>query len=118
MAAVVPAYSYRVVGTTPEGSEIRKFADARIAGAIDDAIASANLKGEQTTAIMVTYKDESATPGGGVLRGAVMKKLESAVPTWIPFLSKKKVEWSFVGVISHDFANSNTTKEADRKSVV
>ena len=107
-----PAYPYKVASTTPDGSEIRKFADAQIAKGIDDAIASANLKADQSTAVMVTYRDESATPGAGVLRGAVMKRMESKVPGWVPFLKTKKVEWSFVGVVSHDFANSNTVKEA------
>jgi len=106
-----PAYPYKVASTTPDGSEIRKFADAKLAGAIDDAIASANLKAEQSTAIVVTYKDDSATPGAGVLKGAVMKRMELSVPSWMPFLKKKKVEWSLVGVLSHDFANSNTTTE-------
>lgn len=107
-----PAYPYRVVATASDGSEIRKFANERIASAIDDAIATANLKPGQSTAVIVTYKDASGTPGGGVLRGAVMKRMETTVPSWVPFLKTKKVEWSFAGVVSHDFANSNTVKEA------
>lgn len=107
--APLPAYPYRVVGTTTDGSEIRKMADQRVASAIDDAIASANLSGEQSTALLVTYRDEA---DGGVLRGAVMKKLETRVPTWLPFWKTKKVEWSFVGTVSHNFATSNTVKEA------
>jgi hypothetical protein len=106
-----PAYPYTVAGVTSGGSEIRKFADERYASAIDDAIKSANLSADQSTAIIVTYKDDSAQPGGGVLRGAVMKRMETSVPSWVPFLSAKKVEWSLAGIVSHDFSTGNTVKE-------
>lgn len=105
-------YPYTVAGTATDGSEIRKFADSRIASAVDDAIASAALKPGQSTAVIVTYRDDTATPGAGVLRGAVMTRKEVTVPSWVPFLKSKKAEWSFAGVLSHDFANSNTVKEA------
>lgn len=99
-------YPYRVVSLTPDGNEIRRFADEKIASQIDDAIASANLKADQSTAIIVKYDDR------GVLRGAVMRRFETKVPSWIPFLSSKKVEWSFAGVLVHDFGAGDTRKEA------
>lgn len=105
-----PAYPYKVASTAG-GSEIRRLADERAASAIDDAIKSANLSADQTTAIVVTYRDDSTTPGAGVLRGAVMKRMDTTVPSWVPFLKTKKVQWSFAGVLSHDFASGNTTKE-------
>jgi hypothetical protein len=110
---IAPAYPYTVVGYDSGGSEIRKFANEQVASQIDSALASANLKPGQSTAVVVTYKEPSGVGlGKGTLRGAVMRQTEVQVPSWVPFLKSKKVEWSFVGVLSHDFSNSNTTKEA------
>ena len=100
-----PAYPYKVAGMTAGGDEIRRFADEKIASQIDDAIASANLKADQSTAIIVKYND------AGTLRGAVMKRFESKVPTWVPFIKSKKVEWSFAGIVAHDFKTGDTSKE-------
>jgi len=107
-----PRYPYVVKGTGSDGSEIRKFANERVASAIDDAIASANLKPGQSTAIVVTYKDSDTGGSAGTIRGAVMKRVETTGPSWIPFLKSKKIEWSFAGVLSHDLSTGSTRKEA------
>lgn len=96
-------YQYAVTGTAADGSEIRKFADTNIAGYIDKAIATANLKPEQTAAVVVTYEDNSG--GSKVVRGAVMVRKEKDI-------LGKHVDFSLVGVLSHDFTTGSTKKEA------
>lgn len=98
-----PLYAYKVAGTAADGSEIRKFGDDNIAGAIDRAIATADLKPDQTVAIVVTYEDNSGE--SKVVRGAVMVGKETNV-------FGKKVDFSLVGVLSHDFSTGSTKKEA------
>ena len=93
----VPAYNYKVVGTANDGSEIRKFGDAQTAKFIDAAIASANLKVNQNGALIVKYEDPAGI-GKGVIRGAVMVRKD------VGTLFKRKVDFTFVGVLSHDFA--------------
>jgi hypothetical protein len=101
----VKAYDYKVVGTAKDGTEIRKFANAQLASAIDAAIASANLKSSQTAAVIVTYHDPTATEGA-TIRGAVMVRKE--VGTWW----NRKIEFTFAGVVTHDFSSGDTRKEA------
>jgi hypothetical protein len=100
-----PLYPYVVKATAADGSEIRKFADERVASAIDAAITSANLQPGQSTAIIVTYKDPTSGPGLGTIRGAVMFRKEMS-------LLGKRVDWSLVGTLSHDFSTGTNRKEA------
>ena len=100
-----PAYPYKVVGTAADGSEIRRFTDEKIAGEIDSLIASANLAKDQSAALIVKYSDS------GTLRGAVMTRKYTETPGWLPFWKQKKVEWSFAGIVSHDFKTGATSKE-------
>lgn len=97
-----PAYPYVVSSYAADGSEIRKFSDQRIASEIDNLIASANLDPGQHFALVVKYHDD---PTSNVLRGAVMFRKD------VDILGKT-VEWSFGGVLSHDFDTGDTTKEA------
>lgn len=99
------AYPYKVIGTARDGSEIRKFTADKIASAIDSALAASDLKVNQNAAVVVTYSD-AAAGGPGVIRGAVMVRKE--VGTFF----KRKVEFTFAGVLSHDFSTGDNRKEA------
>jgi len=99
------SYPYKVVGTARDGSEIRKFGDAAVASAIDSAIASSGMKVDQNAALVVTYND-AAAGGPGVIRGAIMVRKEMGT------FFKRKVEFTFAGVLSHDFSTGDNRKEA------
>jgi len=102
--APVTPYTYKVVGTARDGSEIRKFADAQVASAIDAALASANLKVDQNAAVVVTYQDPGDGSKGSI-RGAIMVRKD------IGTLFKRKVDFTFACVLTHDLGTGNTRKE-------
>jgi len=88
-----PAPVYRVVGTTTAGDEIRKFADANIAGAIDRALPS--LPAGRRIAVVAAANMTGAT-------GAVMVRLGD--------------EWSFVTTVSKPWRGSLGAEAAVRWS--
>jgi hypothetical protein len=103
-AQIASPYSYKVVGTARDGSEIRKFGDDQVARNIDAAIASANLKVDQNAAVVVTYQDPGDGSKGSI-RGAVMVRKD------VGTLFRRKIDFTFVGVLTHDLGTGNTRKE-------
>lgn len=96
--AYVP-YKYKVTGLAADGSEIRKFSDERIASQIEAAVKSVTWKDGQNLAI-VGYTD------GQMVRGALLVKKTVSGPFG------KSIDFSFAGVLSHDFTTGDTKKEA------
>jgi len=96
-----PSYPYTVVGTAADGSEIRKIPNATTAADIDRAIATANIRPDQTAALVVTYEEAQTK----TIRGAIMVKKTKDV-------FGKEVDFSFVGTLSHDFTTGDNRKSA------
>jgi len=74
---VPPAPDYRVVGRSPGGEEIRKFADAGIAASIDRVLAGLSL--DKRIAVVAAANLQGAT-------GAVMVRIGGS--------------WSFVATVN------------------
>lgn len=97
-----PSYSsmYHVAGTNDQGQELRKFNDAAIQAQIDRAIAQARLKEDGKHAAIIAY----ATSSGATqqLSLAAMFRVDG------PWGS----DFSFAGVLTHDFTTGDNRGEA------
>ena len=87
-----PAYPYKVAGYDLAGNEIRHFVDDNVQGAMNDALAQAQL-GEKDHGALMAYNV------GEVAKGALLIK----VPT------KWGHDFTFAGIVSHDFGPTGNT---------
>lgn len=100
-----PAFKrdYVVAGTAPDGTEIRKFADANIQKSIDQVLASAP---PGTKAGIILY----AT--GGEVKAGVFGKKEFRTPGALGWLLGPKATWTYGGTIGYEFKNRTIKGEA------
>lgn len=87
---------YKVVGTSQDGTELRKANDAAIGAQIDRAVQQ--LKPGERWAI-IGYAHDDGT--NRKVSGALVVKVDGPWGT----------DFSFAGVLSHDFATGDTVKE-------
>jgi hypothetical protein len=101
MAAKAAEYKslYKVAGTNEQGVELRKFNDAAIQTQIDRAVASARLKEDGKTFAIVGYATE--VNGHRQVSGALIIRADGPWGT----------DFSFAGVLTHDFTTGDDRKE-------